>query len=127
MSYDSCTGLIRGFYSEFSKDVNQLIKLAAQGGVELHTAKYRLENSKQIRSVLANKIRMNWVMVLACGSTDVILLNLHFVHGSATDEDCYSQFSDQHSHWNRKHEEYCYTYKEFRRLCMGSFRGWHCH
>ena len=53
------TGLIRGFYSEFSKDIDQLIKLAAQEGAELHTAKYGLENSKQIRSVLANKIRTN--------------------------------------------------------------------
>ena len=126
MSYDSCTGLIRGFYSKFSKDINQLIKLTAQEGVELHTAKYRLKSSKQICSVLANKICMNWAMVLVCGNADIILPNLHFVCSSTADEDCYSQFSDQHSCWNKKHEEYCYAYKEFHRLHMGSFRGWHC-
>ena len=52
MSYDSCTGLIRSFYSEFSKDVDQLIKLAAQEGAELHAAKYGLESSKQISGIV---------------------------------------------------------------------------
>ena len=50
MSYGGCTGLVGGFYGEFSKDVDRLIKLAAQEGAELHAAKYGLENSKQIRS-----------------------------------------------------------------------------
>ena len=114
MSYDSCTGLIGGFYGEFSKDVDQLIKLAAQEGAELHTAKYGLESSKQIHSVLASKVRTNWAMALACGNADVILSNLHFMCGGATDEDRYGQFSNQHSGWNKKCEEYCYTYEEFR-------------
>ena len=127
MSYDGCTGLVRGFYSEFSKDINQLIKLTAQEGAELHAAKYRLEDSKQIRSVLANKIRTNWTMALAHGNTNVILSNLCFVHSSAADEDHYGHFSNQHSCWNKKHKEYCYTYKEFRGPRMGSFGGWHCH
>ena len=43
----------------------------------------------------------------------------------AADEDRYSQFSDQHSHWNKKREEYRYAYEEFRGLCMGSFGGRH--
>ena len=64
MSYDGCSCLIGGFYSKFSKDIDRLIKLAAEEGAELHTAKYRLESSKQIRSVLVNKIRTNWAMVL---------------------------------------------------------------
>ena len=64
MSYDGCSGLVGGFYGEFSKDVDRLIKLAAEEGAELHAAKYGLESSKQIRSVLANKIRTNWAKVL---------------------------------------------------------------
>ena len=126
MSYNSCTGIVGGFYSEFTKDIDRLIKLTAQEGAELHAAKYGLESSKQIRSVLVNKIRTNWAMVLVHGNADVILSNLHFVRGSATDEDHYGQFSDQHSHWNKKCEEYCYAYKEFHGLCMGSFGGRHC-
>ena len=35
-------------------------------------------------------------------------------------------FPDQHSHWNKKHKEYCYTYEEFRGPHMGGFGGWHC-
>ena len=69
--------------------------------------------------MLANKIRTNWAMVLVCGNADIILSNLCFVCGGAVDEDRYSQFSDQHSCWNKKHEEYCYTYEEFRALRMG--------
>ena len=126
MSYDGCSGLVGGFYGEFSKDIDRLIKLTAQEGVELHTAKYRLKSSKQIRSVLANKIRTNWAMALAHGNADFILSNLCFVHGGAVDEDRYGQFSDQHSHWNKKCEEYCYMYEEFRRPHMGSFGGRHC-
>ena len=76
--------------------------------------------------MLANKICTNWAMALVHGNADVILSNLYFVCGGAADEDCYSQFSDQHSCWNKKHEEYCYAYEEFRRLCMGGFGGWHC-
>ena len=72
MSYDGCSGLVGGFYGEFSKDVDRLIKLAAQEGAELHAAKYGLESSKQIRPVLANKIRTNWAMALARGNPDVI-------------------------------------------------------
>ena len=87
MSCDGCTGLVRGFYGEFSKDVDRLIKLAAQERAELHAAKYGLENSKQIRSVLSNKIRTNWAMALARGNADVILSNLRFVRGGAADED----------------------------------------
>ena len=122
MSYDGCTGLVGGFYGEFSRDVDQLIKLAAQEGAELHAAKYRLESSKQIRSVLANKIRTNWAMALARGNADVILSNLRFVRGSAADEDRYGQFSDQHSRWNKKRGEYRYAYEEFRGPRMGGFR-----
>ena len=103
-----------------------LIKLAAQEGAELHAAKYGLENSKQIRSVLANKIRTNWAMALARGNADVILSNLRFVRGGAPDEDHYSQFSDQHSHWNKKREEYRYACEEFRGPRMGGFGGRHC-
>ena len=102
------------FYGEFSKDVDRLIKLAAQEGAELHAAKYGLESSKQIRSVLANKIRTNWAMALARGNADVILSNLRFVRGGAADEDRYGQFSDQHSRWNKKCEEHRYAYEEFR-------------
>ena len=65
-------------------------------------------------------------MVLAQGNADVILSNLRFVRSSTADEDCYSQFSDQHSCWNKKCEEYHYAYKEFRGPHMGSFGGWHC-
>ena len=42
MSYDGCSGLIGGFYGEFSKDVDRLIKLAAQEGAELHPQNPRL-------------------------------------------------------------------------------------
>ena len=72
MSYDSCSGLVRGFYGEFSKDVDRLIKLAAQEGAERHAAKYGLESSKQIRSVLVNKIRTNWAMALVHGNAPEI-------------------------------------------------------
>ena len=65
-------------------------------------------------------------MALARGNADVILSNLRFVRGGAADEDRYGQFSDQHSHWNKKHEEYCYTYEDFHGPHMGSFGGWHC-
>ena len=126
MSYDGCSGLVGGFYGEFSKDVDRLIKLAAQEGAELHAAKYGLESSKQIRSVLANKIRTNWAMALARGNADVILSNLRFVRGGAADEDRYGQFSDQHSRWNKKREEYRYAYEEFRGPRMGGFGGRHC-
>ena len=94
--------------------------------LELHAAKYGLESSKQIRSVLANKIRTNWAMALARGNADVILSNLRFVRGSAADEDRYGQFSDQHSRWNKKREEYRYAYEEFRGPRMGGFGGRHC-
>ena len=59
MLYDGCTGHIKGFYSEYSKDVDRLIKFAAQEGADLHAARYGLEEGKPIRSVLANKIRTN--------------------------------------------------------------------
>ena len=126
MSYDGCSGLVGGFYGEFSKDVDRLIKLAAQEGAELHAAKYGLESSKQIRSVLANKIRTNWAMALVRGNADIILSNLRFVRGGAADEDRYGQFSDQHSRWNKKREEYRYAYEEFRGPRMGGFGGRHC-
>ena len=101
-------------------------RLPLAGLPELHAAKYGLENSKQIRSVLANKIRTNWAMALARGNADVILSNLCFVHGGAADEDCYGHFSDQHSRWNKKCKEYHYAYEEFRGPCMGGFGGRHC-
>ena len=66
-------------------------------------------------------------MALAHGNTDVILPNLCFMHSSAADDDCYGQFSDQHSRWNKKRGEYHYTYEEFFGPCMGGFRGRHCH
>ena len=52
MSYDGCSGLVGGFYGEFSKDVDRLIKLTAQEGAELHAAKYGLENAKHTESVI---------------------------------------------------------------------------
>ena len=64
---------------------------------------------------------MNWAMALACGNTDVILSSLCFMCSGAADEGHYSHFSEQHSHWNKKCEGYCYTYEEFHRLRMGSF------
>ena len=76
--------------------------------------------------MLVNKIRTNWVVVLAHSNTDVILSNMCFMCGVTTDEDCYGHFSEQHSCWNKKHEEYHYAYEEFRRPHMGSFGGWHC-
>ena len=65
-------------------------------------------------------------MALARGNADVILPNLRFVRGSAADEDRYGQFSDQHSRWSKKREEYRYAYEEFRRPRMGGFGGRHC-
>ena len=47
MSYDGCSGLVGDFYGEFSKDVDRLIKLAAQEGAELHAAKYGLESVRR--------------------------------------------------------------------------------
>ena len=52
MSYNSCSGLVRGFYGEFSKDIDQLIKLTAEVGAELHAAKYGLDLEQQ-----ANQLR----------------------------------------------------------------------
>ena len=49
-----------------------------------------------------------------------------FVRGGAADEDRYGQFSDQHSRWNKKREEYRYAYEEFRGPRMGGFGGRHC-
>ena len=49
------------------------------------------------------------------------------MRGGAADEDRYGQFSDQHSHWNKKCEEYRYTYEEFRGPRMGGFGGQHYH
>ena len=62
-------------------------------------------------------------MALARGNADVILSNLRFVRGGAADEDRYGQFSDQHSRWNKKREEYRYAYEEFRGPRMGDFGG----
>ena len=76
--------------------------------------------------MLANKIRTNWAMALARGNADVILSNLRFVRGGAADEDRYGQFSDQHSRWNKKREEYRYAYEEFRGPRIGGFGGRHC-
>ena len=44
----------------------------------------------------------------------------------STHADRYGQFSDQHSRWNKKREEYRYAYEEFRGPRMGGFGGRHC-
>ena len=78
------------------------------------------------RLLTGSQIRTNWAMALARGNACVILSNLRFVRGGAADADRYGQFSDQHSRWNKKREEYRYAYEEFRGPRMGGFGGRHC-
>ena len=51
-----CASTWRRLPTEFSPNLDRLVKAAASKGAELHASKYGLENGRKLQSVLANPI-----------------------------------------------------------------------
>ena len=110
-SYGGCQGLISGYYGDLSPGYEELIKTTAAVGAMRQAYMYGLDpdnSTNHIRSVIANKVRTRWAMMVFRENAMLKLVNIKHIQGYRAAGNPMHDVGMQDS-WSRLREEYRYA------------------